>query len=330
MLLRFFKGIQPYVLFLVLVTGMIFWLKATWIHLEVSLPFGAQYQPLYHLASGFFSERIIISIITGFLISLLIGILLVRLNTTYFFIKQRSYLPALFFLLGTGIFVSLQRVTPVLVADLFLIIAIDRMFGTYKYSKTSFKYFDAGILIGLGSLFYVNLIFFLPILWIGLSLLRTFNWREWLVTIIGFLTPVVFAFTIHFFLEGEILMLFAKLKTSIIEPYSYEDFNLSHLLLFSLLGLYILISSIHMIYTFSGKKISSRKYLIIMLWIFILSVIIYFAVPSASVELIFILFIPISYLFTHFFISIRSSWIGDILFLLLIAGFAFVQLFEVI
>ena len=64
-----------------------------------------------------------------------------------------------------------------------------------------------------------------------------------------------------------------------------------------------------------------------MLWIFVLTVVIYFVVPSASVELIFILFIPISYLFTHFFVSIRSPWIADILFILFLASIAAAQIF---
>lgn len=326
MLLRIFKGIQPFVLFLVLATGMVVWLKAILFPEEATFPFESQNQLLYYLAAKVFNERLILSVITGFLLSLLIGILLVRLNTTYFFISRRSYLPALFFLLGTGIFISLQRVNPVLVAGVFLIIAIDRMFGTYKYPKTSFQYFDAGILIGLGSLFYVNLIFYLPILWIGLSILRTFNWREWLVTIIGFLTPIFFAIATHYFIVGDTLELLSDLISSIFEPYHFGGFDLSHLLIFSFLGLLVLIFSIHMIYSFSGKKISSRKYLSIMLWIFILTGIIYFAVPSASIELIFILFIPLSYLFTHFFISIRSPWIGEILFFLFLAAIAVVQI----
>jgi len=325
MIISLYKGIKPFVLFLILLTGIAFWLKAIVVPEEVSYPFDSQYLLFYRWIGAIFHDLPILSVITGFLLLLLMGTLLVRLNTTYFFINQRTYLPALFFLLGSSIFVSLQRVNPVIVASLFLMIAIDRMFGTYKNSKTSFQYYDAGILIGLGSLFYVNLIFYLPVLWIGLIILRPFVWREWLITIFGFLTPVILTIAIHYLIKGEIMNLLSNFQECLIEPYQFGGFDLSHLLFFSFLGLLILVFSLHMIRAISGKKISSRKFLKIMLWIFILTLIIYFIVPSASVELIFILLIPLSYLFTHFFVSIRSVWVGDILFVLFLASIVVVQ-----
>jgi len=325
MIVSSYKGIKPFVLFLILLTGMVFWLKAVVVPEAVNFPFDTHSLPFYHWTGEFLYDLPILSVIAGFLLSLILGSLLVRLNTTYFFINQRTYLPALFFILGSSIFVSLQRVNPVLLASLFLMVAIDRMFGTYKNSKTSFQYFDAGILIGLGSLFYVNLIFYLPVLWIGMVILRPFVWREWLVTIFGFTTPLALTIAIHYLIQGEIMSLISNFMENLTEPYHFGGFNHSHLLSFSFLGLMILVCSLYMIRAYSGKKISSRKYLKIMLWIFIITLIIYFFAPSASVELIFILFIPLSYLFTNFFISIRSPWLCDILFVLFLASIVVVQ-----
>lgn len=325
MITKLYKEIKPFVLFLILLTGMVFWLKAVILPEAVPFPFDSQPMPFYRWTVGFFQRLPILSVITGFLLTLFLGTLLVRLNTTYFFINQRTYLPALFFILGSSIFVPLQRVNPVLIAGLFLMIAIFRMFGTYKNAKTSFQFFDAGIWIGLGSLFYVNLIFYLPVLWIGMIILRPFIWREWLITIFGFITPVVLTLTIHYLIRGEIMSQLVIFRENLIEPYHFENFDLFHLLFFSFLGLLILIFSLHMIRKISTKKISSRKYLKIMLWIFILTLITYFFAPSASVELVFILFIPLSYLFTHFFVSVRSAWLSDILYVLFLASLAVVQ-----
>jgi len=325
MILRLYKSIQPFVLFLILFTGILYWLKAILSPEQVSFAFDTYTMPFYTPFSDFFHKWQLLSVITGFAMTLLIAILMVRLNTTYFFIEQRSNLPALFFILCTGIFVPLQRLSPVLPAMVFLLIAIDRMFKTYKYSGTSFRYFDAGILIGLGCLFYIHLMFYLPVLWIGLIILRSFNWREWIVTIIGFLIPFIFTLVIYFLAGADIVRFFDTIRINIIHPYNYAGFNIYDLIFFSFLGFLILVFSIHMISAYSKKKISSRKYLDIMLWIFIITLIVYFFVPSASVELILILFVPLSYLFTHFFVSMRSVWIGDIFLVLYMAGIVVVQ-----
>ena len=325
MIIKIYKGIKPFALFVILLTGVIFWLKSIVVPETVSFPFDVNPLPFYRWIGDFFHNLPILSVITGFVLSLILGMLMVRLNTTYFFINQRTYLPALFFIIGSSVFISLQRVNPVLVATLFLMVAIDRMFGTYKNAKTSFQYFEAGLLIGLGSLFYANLIFYLPVLWIGLVILRPFIWREWLITIFGFLTPVALTIATHYLIQGEVINLLTNFRENLIDPHHFAGFDLSHLLFFSFLGLLTLVFSMHMIHAYSGKKIISRKYLKIMLWIFILTMVIYFFAPSASVELIFILFIPLSYLFTNFFVSIRSPWVGDILFVLFLASIVVVQ-----
>lgn len=325
MIINLYKGIKPFALFLILITGMVFWLKAVVLPEAVSFPFDSHPMPFYRWTGEFFQRIPVLSVITGFLLSLVLGFLLVRLNTTYFFINQRTYLPALFFILGSSIFVPLQRITPVLVAGLFLMIAIYRIFGTYKNSKTSFQFFDAGIWIGLGSLFYANLIFYLPVLWIGLAILRPFVWREWLVTILGFITPVALTVAIHYLVRGEIMNLLVVFRDNLFTRYHFEDFDLPHILFFAFLGLLILVFSIHMIGANAAKKISSRKYLKVMLWIFFITLMVYFLAPSASVELIFILFIPLSYLFTHFFVSFRSSWLIDTLFVLFLASIVVIQ-----
>ena len=329
MIIKTYKGIKPFVLLLILLTGMVFWLKAVILPEEVLFPFDSQSMPFYRWVGEFFQKLPILSVITGFLLTIVLGTLLVRLNTTYFFINQRTYLPALFFILGASVIVPLQRVNPVLIAGGFLMIALFRMFGTYKNPKTSFQFFDAGIWIGLGSLFYANLIFYLPVLWIGMIILRPFIWREWLITIFGYITPVVLILAVHYLIRGEILDMLLIFKENLLTPYHFGSFDLSHLLFFSFLGLLILIFSLQMIRKISMRKISSRKYLKIMLWIFILTLIIYFFVPSASVELIFILFIPLSYLFTHFFISVRSAWLSDILFVLFLASLVVVQVLSI-
>jgi len=56
--------------------------------------------------------------------------------------------------------------------------------------------YDAGFFLSLGALFFPLLILVFPLLWISLKQLRTFNFREWVVPIIGLLTPMAFTIVI--------------------------------------------------------------------------------------------------------------------------------------
>jgi len=76
----------------------------------------------------------------------------------------------------------------------------------------------------------------------------------------------------------------------------------------------------------NSKKIKSRKTFSLMIWTLIVSIIVYFALPSASVEIIWIASIPISYFLTHYFVFVKKKLVPDLLFTLL---FVFILLIQI-
>ena len=121
--------------------------------------------------------------------SAIISFLLVNFNTTSFFINERTYLPALFYILAGGFFPEYQSLNPALPASLFLMLAIIRIMDGYRKAGIANNFFDAGILISTGSLFYANLIWFGLLIIIGIALIRTVNLSDIAIAILGLLTP---------------------------------------------------------------------------------------------------------------------------------------------
>ena len=70
----------------------------------------------------------------------------------------------------------------------------------YRIQGIAYNFFDAGILIGIGSLFYANLIWFGLLVIIGIALLRTGNIKEIAISFIGLLTPYIMTFGIYYVL----------------------------------------------------------------------------------------------------------------------------------
>ena len=60
------------------------------------------------------------------------------------------------------------------------------------------------------------------------------------------------------------------------------------------------------------KKIKSRKTFSLLIWVFLISVAVYFIMPSVSVEIIWITAIPVSYFLAHYFIFIRKKLMAEI------------------
>ena len=85
---------------------------------------------------------------------------------------------------------------------------------------TAYSYFDAGILISTGSLFYANLIWFGFLVIIGIALFRTGNLKEIVISILGLLTPYLITFGIYYVIGKDISALIKFLGDNLFQnPY---------------------------------------------------------------------------------------------------------------
>jgi hypothetical protein len=107
---------------------------------------------------------------------------------------------------------------------------------------------------------------------------------------------------------------------------TYYPFQRLTILALIFSGSLILFSIIQLIKYMNTKKIKSRKTFSLMIWTFLISIIVYFALPSASVEIVWLVSIPVSYFLTHYFIVVKKKLVPEILFSLL---FLFILLIQI-
>jgi hypothetical protein len=74
------------------------------------------------------------------------------------------------------------------------------------------------------------------------------------------------------------------------------------------------------------KKIKSRKTFSLLIWTFIISIVVYFAVPSVSIEITWLMGIPVSYFMAHYFVFVKKKLVPEILFSLFILFILFIQI----
>jgi len=315
MFLRIFKGTGPGVIFLIVITLSAVWLSAILNQrLHPRYIYEADPMPLYALLKFLISNSHSLGVILSFLMVSLMAFLLVNFNTTVFFIHERTFLPALIYILFGGFFPDHQILNPVLPASVFLLLAVMRIMDSYHVSGTAYSYFDAGILISTGSLFYANLIWFGLIVIIGIALLRTGNMKEIVISLLGLVTPYLITFGIYYVSGRDMHALFNVFGDNLFDKATFYPFPRLTILALVYSGALIIVSLFNLFRNMNTKKIKARKTFSLMIWIFLISIVVYSAVPSVSVEIVWLMSIPVSYFLTHYFVFERKKMVPEILF----------------
>ncbi len=323
-MLKYFKSYNPSLIVVIPLLGIILW-GSTYIYDAHMYTFEGYKMPLYALLVKYISNIRILSFSISLLITLFMAILMIRLNKKYIIIPERTYLPAALFVLISGSLAPLHNHHPVIFGSFFLLFAIDKVFSTYKENKLSYKFFEAAFLIGISSLFYLPLTLYIIILWVSLIILGRTHWREWIFTLLGFITPYIFVSAYYLLYTNKINTFINGLLISIKQDNLLVYPNHFYYIFFGFLLLCIIFGSYFMMGVYQTLKIHARKYYMIFLWLFLLTTGIYFLIPSAGFELIFPASIPISYLLTKHYISSRTLWWCNLIFILLLASLAIAQ-----
>lgn len=318
MLLRLFKGTGPGVIILVLITLILMWIDALLKPgMMTAAGYNAQPMPLYGILKAIIGSHQWLGVAVSFLMVSLLAILMVVFNTSVFFINERTFLPALFYILFASLFPEYHVLNPVLPAALFLLLAIIRIMDGYHISGTAYNYFDAGLLLSAGSFFYADLIWFGPLIIIGIPLLRTATPREILLAVVGLIAPYLITFGLYYVTGKGLGTLWELIKYNLFNH--SEAHHLSALVIVTLIltGFLLLLSLSSLVQSINSKKIKSRKTFSLLIWVLLISAITYFLSPSVSDEMLILTAIPLSYFLSNYFVFARKKLIPEVLFTLL-------------
>lgn len=137
-------------------------------------------------------QPVVLSIIAGLIINLTGAFLINLLYNEHSYSERANYFPALIYFLLASLQTSWIYLNPVLIGNIFVLLALRRMLRMYRVQEITSMIYDAGVFLALGALFFPLLVLVFPLLWLSLIQLRTFNFREWIVPLVGLLTPTVF------------------------------------------------------------------------------------------------------------------------------------------
>lgn len=255
--------------------------------------------------------------IISFLSLLFIGFYLVRLSINYLIIQTRTQFPALFVISISSFAFQESVFSMAIIGAIFLLIAFDRLIGSMEKQDINYRYIDGGILLALGSMFYINILFFLPFLWVSQIIIRKINTREVLFTIIGFIIPYMYMLSGAYLFDYSVPDILNQIINTISE-HTIHNYSWLQLAGIGIYLCFIIIASIFTLMKFYSKKIQSRKLYQLLFFIFFNCLAIYFMVPFSGDELFIIISIPASVLFSIYFTESKENLINSILLILLL------------
>ena len=217
-----------------------------------------------------------------------------------------SLLPGVFYCLFTSLMPDFLLLSSILLANTFLIFALYNLFDAYKNNYVAGRIFDAGLWLGVASLFHFSYIFlgFWGIICLGI--LRGFRFKEFLMLLIGLIVPLFLTgaysfwigkmplFRAHFFQNMGIIS-FIPYNSSMI----YVKIGI--IILFLLL---ILVASSQF---FSRRNITAQKYISMVYWLMLFCSLIIFTQRGIDVTQLLILSIPMSILLSMTFQRIAPA-----------------------
>lgn len=211
----------------------------------------------------FLGLNLVFSIINGYLISFIC--------TKHEVSDKQNLLPGFFFILFTGILNLSGAFHPIIPASTLLLFSLFRLFAIYREELSLSEVFDASFLLSIAVLVYAPFVILVPLPFIAMLILKPFKLREWLLSLLGLITPMVFASALLFMGNRDYFYYLKIIQESIVPVHAFS-FVKGSFLIHTALILCFFLSIIYMLGHKNSQKIKTQKIKYVVLWMFVLGV----------------------------------------------------------
>ena len=245
------------------------------------------------------------------------AILFNRIINNHGLLAKPSYLPALLYITGSSLFLQFFILSPPLICNFLLIWIMDKFLKISKTPNAMMTMFDIGMIIALGTLIYFPFIVLLVMLWLSLLLYRSFNWREWIAGIIGFLT--IFFFIAVFYYWNNNIGLFYKIWRPLVNKFpSVLQINYKDYIVLVPVGVIMILAALQLRENFFRSFISTRKAFQVLFFIFVVTILGFYTKPDFRLFHFLLCVPPGAVLLAYYFSNAKKRWFYESLFAILV------------
>lgn len=191
------------------------------------------------IAENILSSESIIAYLISYIFTVLNSLLIAQMNNKFAFIRTRTFMPVFVYMLISTFWLQIHGNYLAVIAAFFVLIAVFLALEMYKDSKGVEQAFLSFFCLAVSSFLVHEVVFLLPFFWIGYGILRSLSTRTVFASVFGFITPLIFVFSILFFALNQ-TVLFPDIKGVIFEYQLFDYKNIPFLIYFG--GLFLIFS----------------------------------------------------------------------------------------
>ncbi len=281
--------------------------------------------PFYNLFFGAIHTKPIINLISTLLFLWILCYTLIRINVRYVLLEFRSFMPATFFLLFSFALPEAQQVSPALVGSIFYLFCFAILFDAPDKRPDTFSVFIAGIILAVGSMFYLKLIWFVPLIWISLGTLRTVTWRELLYPVIAYILLGLFLVTWYWAIMDDGAGLTIMIAKNLSFKGSFTSRHFSVYIYYAFVILLVLLASIYMINRFRARKTVIQNIFLVMFYMFVSAGLFFLFIERFNLASLPYIGIAVSYILAHYFHRKKNHWMHELVLWIVLGLLVFVQ-----
>ena len=313
MLLRILKSNNLFSTLLIPSIGILFWMQSFQTSLLFDIQSANGAMPLYNLAYSILKEQAFWQVFVGFFLVIINSYFVSILGSSFLFLRKRSYLPGILYLITVSSIQSLHTFIPIHFATLFVLISIYFILDTYHRPVEISYTFNASFFMALASLFYLPTLILFPLVWISTFILqKDDNWRLQIMPILGFSMPWLFIWT-YSFLNNSTSNLLTNIVNMLWDNHNAYLLDTYFLFLTVVVTIVTILGSLSVISVYYRMKVSSRKYFVIFFWMLGLVITSAICLITIGIEIVAFSTIPVAYLFSHFLLSDQKTIWKDLL-----------------
>lgn len=310
MFIKIFKSNSPISIIILPVFTAVCWFFAFLNPAEVNVDHG---MPLYRILLSWTQAFPIVAAVLGFVVVVLTAFLYNYIINEHEFLPKRTYLPGLFYCILMSSSPSLLQFHPVIFANFFIALMLNSLINTYRMNTAFNGVFEAGLFLGLASLFYFPVVFLFPLLFIALVIVRPFIWREWFIIIMGLVFPYIYIIVFYFWNDSLEFFWNDRIVYNILNGNrDWHFFTRANPILWMLLG-FLLLALVRVSNGFAIQKLKAKKGYSLLFWLLPMSFLTILVAPSISMVSLSLLAVPSAVILANYFFTLKRTWLAGVL-----------------
>lgn len=161
--------------------------------------------------------------ILGLLLGLLIAFIIQRISDIEMFFRERTRLVFLFLFLFLNTNAELLLFSKTTMVLLCLAFMFNELFNAYQWPEATGKIFNVGVLVGVAGLFLPQVLWLLPLIWIGMYQFHALSYRCFLASLTGVL--VIFWFVLGWCVWSHDFSMFTSFFSSLMDFELFSAFR---------------------------------------------------------------------------------------------------------